>query len=368
MQADPFGSGVTFVDDLPPSDVPAWCERELALAAVRTIVADATWEGEVASLPADVLDFLGDISWRWVVYPWRRVAVRIPDAATYWAVVTSRNYPIVTRIEQTRLRQSTVLLAGLSTGRAVAQQLARLGVGTFVLADADRMAASNFNRLLGAGLADLDLPKVVSVARELSELNPYIRVVEHAEFLDASSTQRLLDEHSVDVIVEMIDNVDAKIAIRRAARARGLTVVMATDMDWEPYIDIEEPSRPLFNGRLDDAEVEMLADPATDFRVKTDLVMRFMGLERWAERSMLSGQLASQGLVRFWSQTAPAAATAGALATRAVFDLLRGSQDLPARATVSLRDPIGTIDPIDESEPLVVELRTRLTTQPEAQS
>lgn len=352
-------TAVHFLHDMPPDEVTPWCQRELGLPNVRTEAASQVWDEEIASLPRDIAGTLSLTRWQWVVYPWRSLAVRIPDEDTYWAVVTSRNYPIITRAEQQRMRTATVLLAGLSTGRAVAQQLSRLGVGSFVIADADHMSVSNFNRLLGAGLADLGLPKVVSVSRELRELNPYLTVVEHSAFLDLASTEELLDTHGVDVIVEMIDNVDAKLAIRHAARARDLTVVMATDMDWDPFIDIEEPNRALFNGRLDDHEIELFADPATDFQTKTSLVMRFMALEHWAERSQLSGQLASQGLVGFWSQTAPAAAVAGALAARAVFDLLRGNTNLPPRAGLSLRDPIGTTDPVDESEPLVTDLRTK---------
>lgn len=361
MYKSPQYKEAVFLDDLEPVEVVAWAEQRFGFSDLEIVQRPDIWDEEIASIPDDVQKTLGSIEWRWIIYPWRRMAVRIPTEEAYWAIVTSRNYPIVSRVEQATMRQATALVIGLSTGRAVAQQLARLGVGRFVLADADIMAPSNFNRLLGSGLADLGLPKVTSVGRELLELNPYLQVVEQAIFVDQETCEQLITEHGVDVIIEMIDNVDAKVGVRRAARKHGLPVVMATDMDWDPYIDIESPTAPIFNGRLTDSEITELTDPATDFQNKTRLVMQFMGLDSWADRSMLSGQLAGEGLVRFWSQTAPAAATAGALAARAVFDILRGNHSLPKRAGVSLRDPLKTSDPVDETEPLVVELRSRRT-------
>lgn len=349
-------SELAFLDDQPAMDVERWCNTELGITDMR-LVAAGEWTAELASLPEDIRALLPVPSWCWVVLPWRRLVARIPDPDTYWAIITSRNYLIISRSEQWTLRNATVLIAGLSTGRAVAGQLARLGIGSFVLADPDVIAPSNFNRLPGSGLADLGLPKSLSVARELWELNPYIQVADCTEFLDRESTGRILEEHGVEVIVEMVDNIDAKVSLRQAARQYGVPVVMATDMDWQPFVDIEQPDQPLFNGRLSSDEITDLANSSTSFELKTRLAMRVMGLDTWPVRSLLSGELAAAGLVRFWSQIIPSSAAAAALASRAVFDILRGNRDLPLRATISLRDPFGTGDPIDDNEGLVVELR-----------
>lgn len=280
----------------------------------------------------------------------------VPDEATTYAVLTSRNYPIISRAEQSALREAHLILAGLSTGRAVAQQVVRLGVGSVHLVDGDYLAPSNTNRLVGTRMTDIGVPKVVSTARELLEYNPYLRVTTQMEFLDTDSLEALLQQRRANAVIEMIDGLPAKVAIRRVARAHGIPVVMATDMDWDPMVDIDYPDAPMFGGRLSEEDIIAVEDPTTSFADKTSIAMRVMGLEKWAPRSFLSGQLARNGLVSFWSQTAPSAAAAGALVTRAVLDIVRGQHLPTTRGVLSIRDALATVDDIDPVEPLFSQL------------
>lgn len=339
-----------------PDEAVRWCERLLG-EAPRVIDRPGAWEADLRSLPADILaDLPVEPVWEWVLLPWIGAVIRIPEEAVFWAIVTSRNYPIISRREQSALRAASVVVVGLSVGRSVAQQLARIGVGHLVLADADTVAASNLNRMIGSGVHEVGVAKTVSLARELAQLNPYLRVHPHTDFVDAAGLEAIVGHRRPDVIVEMIDNVAAKVEVREVARRHGIPVVMATDMDWDPFIDIEMPQAPIFNGRLAPPEVEQLRDPAVDFATKTRLVMKFMALDAWAPRSLLSGTLARAGLISYWSQTAPSAVTAGALVSRAVLDLVRGRTDMPERVAASLRGPFGAPDEIEHGEPLVMRL------------
>ena len=315
------------------------------------------WTDELASLPADIrAELPEEPGWQWAVYPWLRSATLVPDEATMRAVLTSRNYPIVSRHEQAKLAAGHVVVVGLSTGRAVAQQLVRLGVGSIHLVDGDHLAPSNTNRLVGTRLTDMGMPKVVSTARELLEYNPYLGVSTQIAFLDSESLTEHLAEKPATVIVEMIDGLPAKVAIRRVARANNIPVVMPTDMDWDPMVDIDYPDAPMFGGRLDDDDIAAVEDPTTSFAEKTEIAMRFMALPKWAPRSFLSGQLARNGLVSYWSQTAPSVAVGGAMVARAVFDIFRGKRGPGNRAVLSVRDVMGTDDPIDKTEPLYLQL------------
>ena len=68
-------------------------------------------------------------------------------------------------------------VAGLSVGRAVVSTMAHEGIGGELrIADFDVLDLSNLNRLSG-GVADVGVNKVVLAAREVAELDPYIRVV-----------------------------------------------------------------------------------------------------------------------------------------------------------------------------------------------
>lgn len=62
---------------------------------------------------------------------------------------------------QQRLSQMSVAVIGLGgTGSLVAQQLAHLGVGKFLLFDQDRLEETNLNRVVGATALDIGRPKV----------------------------------------------------------------------------------------------------------------------------------------------------------------------------------------------------------------
>jgi hypothetical protein len=342
-----------------PGPVEAWWAGFDTSQPLTLRAEPAAWEEDISSLPSDVRDQLPETGWSWAIYPWCATAVLVPDEATTHAVLTSRNYPIVTRMEQERLHRSHVVLAGLSTGRAVAQQLVRLGVGSLHLVDGDHLAPSNTNRLVGTRLSDLGLSKTISTARELLEFNPYLRVTTAAAFLDEASLADHLSEHETAAVVEMIDGLPAKVGIRLAARRAGVPVVMATDMDWDPMVDVDYPDAAMFGGRLTEDDLGILQSESTSFAEKTEVAMRAMGLSQWAPRSFLSGELARSGLVGFWSQTAPSAAVCGALVARAVLDIVREQRIPRPRAVLSIRDAIGTDDPIDEAEPLYQQLQGR---------
>ncbi|MCL4414753.1 MAG: ThiF family adenylyltransferase [Actinobacteria bacterium] len=317
----------------------------------------AVWKEELVSLPADVTASLpADEVGSWAVYPWLRAAVAVPGEETLYQILTSRNYPIISRREQRLLHESHAVLIGLSTGRAVAQQLSRLGVGSIHLADGDHLAPSNTNRLVGTRLTDTGLAKVISTARELLEYNPYLKITSQVSFIDGDTLDAHLREYPTAVVIEMIDSLPAKVQIRRVARDHGVPVVTPTSMDWDPMVDIDYPDAPMFGGRLTAEDIAAVENPTTGFAQKTAVTMRLMALPRWAPRSFLSGQLAQSGLVPYWSQTIPAVATGGAAVVRAVFDIVRGQRIPVDRVVLSIRDGFGTADPIDESETLYRQL------------
>ena len=73
----------------------------------------------------------------------------------------ARNLGWVTREEQARLRGKRVAIAGMGgVGGVHLLTLARLGVGSFSIADFDRFDWANFNRQVGATVDTVGRPKV----------------------------------------------------------------------------------------------------------------------------------------------------------------------------------------------------------------
>lgn len=80
------------------------------------------------------------------------------------------------------LAASQVAIIGLCGGGShVAQQLAHIGVGRFVLCDPEVVENSNLNRMVGAALADAEASrdKVHVVAQRILAINPRAEIVQH---------------------------------------------------------------------------------------------------------------------------------------------------------------------------------------------
>ncbi|MDP3411053.1 ThiF family adenylyltransferase [Bosea sp. (in: a-proteobacteria)] len=108
-----------------------------------------------------------------------------------------------------RLAEVTVGLVGVGGGNShVAQQLAHVGIGNFVLVDEDRISLTNLNRLIG-GTWWYVLKRTVKVEimkRMIKAINPKARVEIHREKwqLVGDALKRC------DVIVGGLDNVRGK--------------------------------------------------------------------------------------------------------------------------------------------------------------
>jgi molybdopterin-synthase adenylyltransferase len=110
-------------------------------------------------------------------------------------------------------------------GSHVAQQLAHVGVGNFLIFDADHVEDSNLNRLVGATQADVisKTPKTVVATRLIQGINPKAQIVARLEKWQESAA--LLRD--ADVIFGCVDSFSERQQIEATARRYLI-----------PYIDI----------------------------------------------------------------------------------------------------------------------------------
>lgn len=99
-----------------------------------------------------------------------RVFAHVREAAAGGAAeIFDRNVRALGQSGQRILGRTSVGIVGLGgTGSIVAEQLAYLGVRSFVLIDDDLLAATNLNRVVGTVSDDVGLQKVVCCQRVLS--------------------------------------------------------------------------------------------------------------------------------------------------------------------------------------------------------
>jgi bacteriocin biosynthesis cyclodehydratase domain-containing protein len=87
---------------------------------------------------------------------------------------------------QRRLREAKVAVLGVGgLGGSAIIWLASIGIGEMWLIDGDRVEASNLNRQVLYGEADLGLLKVEAAARRLRQFNPTLRVSAEARRLES---------------------------------------------------------------------------------------------------------------------------------------------------------------------------------------
>lgn len=118
---------------------------------------------------------------------------------------------------ETVLGSSKVALVGLGGGGShIAQQLAHIGLGHFLVIDPDFIEDTNLNRLVGATLQDVKLgtAKVDIAERVIKSVNPPAEVVKRLTSW-AAVTAELRD---VEVIFSCVDSMDCRSELESFAR------------------------------------------------------------------------------------------------------------------------------------------------------
>ena len=111
-----------------------------------------------------------------------------------------------------RLAQAHVCVVGVGgVGSWAVEALARCGVGTLTLIDADHVVESNVNRQIQAVTDNLGKAKITALRERIAQINPHCIVHEVDDFI-AEDTLGLLPA-TADVVLDCTDQVKAKLAM-----------------------------------------------------------------------------------------------------------------------------------------------------------
>ncbi|QIS18939.1 ThiF family adenylyltransferase [Nocardia terpenica] len=313
------GSGYRFVD--------AWDMARAEILAVNS--------GELPSPSTEA---------RFVVYPWRKTIVRLPNSELYRRLRSSRNRFIIEDDEQSRWAEAVLGVAGLSVGASALTSCSLTGARRFRLAEYDTLSITNLNRL-AASVCDIGTPKLALAQRRVLELDPYSSIDAFPEGCSRDSTAAFLGTASgcdqLAVLIEEMDDIAAKVELRKQARAAGIPVVMATDNGDNAILDVErfdlDRQYPLFHGRAGGVE----AWPAKDLRNprhRVALAQRIVGIELTARTRFSLTQVGRT--LTGWPQLGTAAAVAGAAAAYAARLIVTGHPLQSGRYRVDLDDTL----------------------------
>lgn len=135
-----------------------------------------------------------------------------------------RNGDTLSGAEQLRLAESRVAVAGAGgLGGQVILLLARVGVGTLVVADGDRFEESNLNRQSLCATGTVGELKALAAAGTVASVNPGVRVIPHPVKLDGGVIDGILAD--CDAVVDGLDNVPDRMLLQDAAARLGIPMV-----------------------------------------------------------------------------------------------------------------------------------------------
>lgn len=290
-----------------------------------------------------VEDYLGEAPEEkgvWVYYPWRRTLVHLLDEEEFVFVRTNRNRNKITQQEQEVLSRKAIGVIGLSVGQSLALTLAMERVcGEIRLADFDTLELSNLNRIR-TGVHHLGMPKIIVTAREIAEIDPFLKVVCFADGANEENLDRfLLEGGRLDILVDECDSLNMKILSRLKARALGIPVVM--DTSDRGLVDVErfdlEPDRPILHGLVDGLDYDTLKGLSNQEKIPH--VLRIVGDDAISAR--LRASLAEVGkTVCTWPQLASSVTLGAAVGTDVCRRIVLGQFRASGRYYVDLEQLI----------------------------
>lgn len=209
----------------------------------------------------------------WIYYPWRNQMVHLLNKKDFITVRTNRNKLKITEKEQKILSKKIIGIVGLSVGQSVALTLAmERGFKELKIADFDTIDLSNLNRIR-TGVMSLGLPKTIIVAREIAEIDPFLKVTLFNNGLTEDNMQKFLK--GLDVLIDECDSLDLKIKMRIEAKKQQIPVLM--DTSDRGLLDVErfdlQPNRSIMHGLIEGLDVNNVKDLSNEEKIPYALAM-----------------------------------------------------------------------------------------------
>ena len=123
-----------------------------------------------------------------------------------------------------KLQKSKVAIFGIGgVGSYVVEALARVGIGSFILIDSDKITKTNINRQIIATTKTIGKLKVDVAKERILEINPNAHVKTYAEFFKQDSSIFL--DNSINYIIDAIDTVSSKIELITKAKELNIPII-----------------------------------------------------------------------------------------------------------------------------------------------
>ena len=249
----------------------------------------------------------------WVFYPWVNKLIHVLDEEEFIELRTNRNLNKITVEERDILSTKIIGIIGLSVGQSIALTLTmERGCGELRLADFDQLELSNYNRIR-TPLYNIGQYKAIATAREVSEIDPFIKV---KVYLDGVTKENMHDfmlgDSKLDLLVDECDGLDMKIQAREFARQHRIPVIM--DTSDRGMVDVERfdltPDRPILHGKVEGLDSEKLVGLTNEEKIP--IVLQILDFEKLSSRAK-SSLMEVKKSISTWPQLATSVILGGAV-------------------------------------------------------
>lgn len=279
---------------------------------------------------------------KWVYYSWSNKVVHILDEEEFVELRTSRNLYKITPEERSILRSKIIGVIGLSVGQMIALTIAMERVaGEIRMADFDLLELSNMNRIRTV-VSNIGISKTIIAAREIAEMDPYIKVKIFSEGITEENIDEfLIGDKKIDLLVEECDGLDIKILSRIKAREYKIPVVMDTNdrgmLDIERF-DITD-NMPLLHGLIPEGMRDLKSLRNLSNQEKVPLLGAMVGIDKISSRMKMS--LSEMGKsISTWPQLASSVVLGGAMVTDVARRILLGELKTSGRYYIDFEELI----------------------------
>jgi molybdopterin/thiamine biosynthesis adenylyltransferase len=278
----------------------------------------------------------------WFYYPWSGRVVHMLPEKEFVLCRTGRNVYKITPQERDLLSQKKIGVIGLSVGQSVALTIAMERIASEIrLADFDILELSNLNRIR-TGVHTIGIKKVHAVAREISEIDPYLKVICFEEGLNETNLDDFFIQGGpLDLLIEESDGFDIKILSRMKAKQYRIPVLMeASD---RCMVDVErfdiEPERPILHGLVKHLDIEVLKSLKTN-EDKIPYMLDILGIDTCSAR-LKASMIEIEQTINTWPQLASAVTMGGGITADVARRLLLNQFTDSGRYHVDVEQLIG---------------------------
>lgn len=123
-----------------------------------------------------------------------------------------------------KLKNFRIAIFGLGgVGSYVLEGLTRIGIGNFVLVDADVIELSNLNRQIIATHQTIGMDKVEAARNRVLSINPMANISAHKIFYLGNNDCNIID--NCDYVIDAIDTVSAKLSLAETCFQKNIPLI-----------------------------------------------------------------------------------------------------------------------------------------------